>query len=165
MAGVSVSATTPDTTTDTAIVTANCWYNSPLKPPRNATGANTTTNTKVDDTTAPDTCCMVSTEACLAEMRFSEMSRSTFSITIMALSTTIPIAKTKPKRVSILIEKPSNCMPAKVPMSDTGMAATGMSVARKRCKNKKVTMTTNSTAATNVVMTSFTEISMDSVVS
>ena len=58
------------------------------------------------------------------------MMRSTFSSTTMASSTTMPIASTRPNSVSRLIEKPSRYMPAKVPMIDTGMASTGMSVAR-----------------------------------
>src|SRR5690554_6457958 len=61
IAGVKVSATTPETTTETAIVTANWRYSSPLKPDRKATGANTATKTRVEEITAPVTCCMVNT--------------------------------------------------------------------------------------------------------
>src|SRR5690554_5689621 len=63
MAGVRVSATIPEITTDTAIVIANCRYSSPLRPPSKATGANTATSTRVDDTTAPETWPMVATAA------------------------------------------------------------------------------------------------------
>ena len=49
----------------------------------------------------------------------------------MASSTTIPTASTSPNNVSMLSEKPKACMTAHVPISDTGMATTGMSVARQ----------------------------------
>ena len=39
-----------------------------------------------------------------------------------------------PNIVSMLIEKPSRCMPAKVPMIDTGTARIGMTVARSDCR-------------------------------
>ncbi len=72
-----------------------------------------------------------------------DMMRSTFSSTTMASSTTMPIASTSPNRVSRLMEKPSRYMPAKVPMIDTGMAMTGMIIARTLCRNRKTTSTTS----------------------
>jgi hypothetical protein len=58
----------------------------------------------------------------------------TASITTMALSTTIPMASTRAKRVIRLREKPSRSMKKKVPTSDTGMAMMGMSVLRRSCR-------------------------------
>ena len=78
------------------------------------------------------------------------ITRSTFSITTMASSTTIPMASTRPNSVSRLIEKPSRYMPAKVPTSDTGMASTGIRVARQFCRKMKTTSTTRARASKKV---------------
>ena len=59
------------------------------------------------------------------------MFRSTFSTTTMASSTTIPMARTMPKSVRRLIEKPSAAMPLNVPMRATKIAVVQMTVARK----------------------------------
>ena len=56
----------------------------------------------------------------------SAMWRSTFSTTTIASSTTMPIASTSPNSDSLLSEKPSAAMAAKVPISDTGIATSGM---------------------------------------
>ena len=61
---------------------------------------------------------------------------STFSITIMASSTTKPIAKISPNRVKRLIEKPATYNPANVPIIDTGIASIGIMVALKLPKNR-----------------------------
>ena len=55
-AGVNVSATKPEIATDTAIVTANCRYISPIRPPRNAIGTNTAVSTKTIAMTGRVTC-------------------------------------------------------------------------------------------------------------
>ena len=65
------------------------------------------------------------------------MIRSTFSSTTIASSTTMPIASTMPNSVSVLIEKPNSSMPANVPISDTGTASIGISVARQFCRNSE----------------------------
>ena len=93
------------------------------------------------------------------------MMRSTFSSTTMASSTTMPIASTRPNSVSRLIEKPSTYMPAKVPMIDTGMAITGMIIARTLCRNRKTTSTTSAIASTKVMATSSIDTSTKRVVS
>ena len=59
------------------------------------------------------------------------MCRSMFSMTTMASSTTMPVARTMPNRVRVLIEKSKSLMKAKVPMSDTGMVMAGMMVLRQ----------------------------------
>ena len=48
-----------------------------------------------------------------------------FSMTTMASSTTRPVARVRPKSVSVLIEKPKSLTKAKVPMSETGMVTRG----------------------------------------
>ena len=72
----------------------------------------------------------------------SSMWRWTFSMTTMASSTTSPVARVMPKRVSELMEKPKILMKAKVPMSETGMVTAGMMVARQSCRKRKMTMMT-----------------------
>ena len=70
----------------------------------------------------------------------------TASTTTIASSTTMPIASTKPNSVSVFTEKPNSTKNEKVPMIDTGMASTGINVARQSCRNKKITKTTNNNA-------------------
>ncbi len=77
-----------------------------------------------------------------------------FSITTMASSTTMPVARTMAKSVSVLIEKPSRLTKAKAPISDTGMVSVGISVARQLCRNRNITRTTRPTASTSVFTTS-----------
>ena len=55
----------------------------------------------------------------------------------------MPTASTSPNSVSMLSEKPNICMTAQVPISDTGMAMTGMSVARHVLRNSSTTRTTS----------------------
>ena len=64
------------------------------------------------------------------------MLRSTFSTTTMASSTTMPTASTRPNSDRLLIEMPSAASIEKAPTSDTGMATTGMIVARQLCRNR-----------------------------
>ena len=68
--------------------------------------------------------------ACLGVIP-SDMYREVLSTTTIASSTTIPIARTIPKRDSMFKENPSPDMIAKVPTSDTGIATTGTTVARQ----------------------------------
>jgi len=72
----------------------------------------------------------------------------------MASSTTRPIASTRPKSDSVLIEKPSSGKTTNAPTSATGTASSGMSVARKPCKKMKTTRTTRSSASTSVFVIS-----------
>jgi hypothetical protein len=81
------------------------------------------------------------------------MLRSTFSTTTIASSTTMPMASTRPKRVSALIEKPKRCSTAKVPTIETGTAASGMIEARQVCRNRITTRTTSATASSSVITT------------
>ncbi len=79
--------------------------------------------------------------------RPAAMWRSTFSTTTIASSTTMPIASTRPNSDSMLSEKPNAAMAAKVPISDTGIANTGINVARHDCRNSSTTRTTSATAS------------------
>ena len=82
------------------------------------------------------------------------MCRAMFSMTTMASSTTRPVASVRPKRVIVLIVKPKSFMMKKVPISDTGIVAAGMSVERGSCKNKKMTITTSTIESSSVMTTS-----------
>ena len=79
---------------------------------------------------------------------------STASTTTMASSTTMPIASTKARSETMLSEKPSASMTAKVPISETGTAISGISVARTLPRNRKTTITTRTNASIRVWITS-----------
>jgi hypothetical protein len=81
----------------------------------------------------------------------SSMWCSTASTTTIASSTTSPIASTRPKSDSVLIEKPRKGKKANVPMSDTGTAIRGMSVARQFWRKRKTTRITRTIACQSVL--------------
>ncbi len=95
----------------------------------------------------------------------SVITRSTFSTTTMASSTSRPIASTMPNMVSVLIEKPNAAIRPKVPSSTTGIAMVGISVARKFCRNRYITRKTSTTASISVITTDSIEILTKGVVS
>ena len=103
-AGVRVSATRPEITTAMEMVTANCRYNSPVKPPRNAIGMNTAVSVSTMATIGPVTSCIALIAASRGFAPSSRMMRSTFSSTTIASSTTIPMASTMPNKVRVLME-------------------------------------------------------------
>ena len=87
-----------------------------------------------------------------------------FSITTIASSTTMPVARMMPKSVSVLMEKPISFTNANVPMSETGIVIAGMSVLRQVCRNTKMTRTTSTIASASVFSTSRIDSSTTSVV-
>ena len=87
-----------------------------------------------------------------------------FSITTIASSTTMPVARMMPKSVSVLIEKPISFTNANAPMSETGIVIAGMSVLRHVCRKTKMTSTTRMMASTSVFSTSAIDASTTSVV-
>ena len=111
-----------------------------------AVGMNTANSTRAMATSAAPTS-SIETRAASSGDRPSFSLRSTFSTTTMASSTTMPTASTRPNRVSMLSEKPNACITAQVPISDTGMATTGMSVARQVLRNSSTTSTTSAVAS------------------
>jgi hypothetical protein len=88
----------------------------------------------------------------------SLITRSTFSTTTMASSTSRPIASTIANMVSVLIEKPKAASTPKVPSSTTGTAMVGISVARKFCRNSTSPGTPAPMASISVFTTSSMEI-------
>ncbi len=93
------------------------------------------------------------------------MMRSVFSMTTMASSTTIPMARIMPNRVSMLTEKPTASMPIMAPRMETGTASVGMMVSRMLCRNRNTTITTSTTASKKVCTTSSMDAATNLVVS
>ena len=119
---------------------------------------NTAASTTVIATTAPVIWVIAFCVAGFGARPSSLMMRSTFSITTIASSTTMPIASTIANRVSWLIVKPIIHMPRKVPSRATGMTRVGISVARKFCRKISITRNTSRTASNRVLTTSWIEI-------
>ncbi len=95
--------------------------------------------------------------ASLAESPVSCITRSTFSTTTIASSTSRPMASTMANMVSVLIEYPATDSTPKVPSSTTGTAIAGIKVARKFCKKMNITITTSSMASAKALTTSSIE--------
>ena len=136
IAGVSVSAVKPEIATDTAIVTANCLYSCPVVPGRNAAGTNTEAITSTTATSELPISPIALIVASFGDKWNCCMMRSTFSVTTIASSTTMPIASTSPNSVIRLIENPSASIPASVVISETKIATVQMIVVRKLCRNR-----------------------------
>ena len=79
----------------------------------------------------------------------------------MASSTTRPMASTSASSVSVLIEKPSAYMIAQAPISETGIVTSGISVARRLRRKKKMIASTSRTASPMVANTDLIERSMN----
>ena len=95
----------------------------------------------------------------------SAMTRSTFSTTTMASSTSRPMASTMPNMESVLMLKPSAAIRPKVPSSTTGIAIAGMIVARQFCRKSSITSTTSAMPSSSVFTTSVIEAVMNGVTS
>src|ERR1700710_808087 len=119
-------------------------------------GTNTAHNTSAIEISAAPTSSIVLYAASRGD-RPAAMLRSTFSTTTIASSTTMPMASTSPNSERLLMEKPSASITANVPTSDTGTATSGMIEARQVCKNTITTITTSSTASSNVCTTASIE--------
>ena len=148
-AGARLSARNADSSTEMAIVRANCWYSRPVRPPSSATGTNTAERMRAIATTGADTSFMAWTVASCGVFPCS-MWWITASTTTMASSTTMPMASTRPNIVSVLIEKPSSGKKMNVPISETGTVISGMIVARKLCRKTNTTRLTRMKASTSV---------------
>jgi len=130
----------------------------PLKPPINATGINTANITRTIAITGPWISLIDFIAASFTEIPFSaRIILSVFSITIIASSTTRPIARINPKRVKRLIENPKRYIPANVPIRETGIARAGIIVALNFPKNINRIIVTYTIASINVLITSWIE--------
>ncbi len=76
-----------------------------------------------------------------------------FSTTMMASSTTSPIASTMASRVSRFTVNPRASMTLPTPISDSGTATAGMTVERNEPRKRKITATTINRASIRVVST------------
>ena len=72
---------------------------------------------------------------------FSAITRSAFSTTTIASSTTTPMPSTRASSDTVLAEKPTASRTANVPIRLTGMATMGMIVARILPRNRNTTST------------------------
>ena len=118
----------------------------------NAVGTNTAPSTSAMAMIGPETSSIARRVASIGGCP-SSMCRSTFSTTTIASSTTMPMASTRPKSDSVLSEKPSPSITAKVPISETGTATSGMIDARHVCRKTTTTMTTSRIASNSVCAT------------
>ena len=134
-------------------------------PGRKAVGTKTASSTSVVATTGPVTCSIAFFAASAAASFSSSISRCVFSTTTMASSTTMPIARMSPNIEMVLIDMPAASRTANVPISETGMARGGTSVARQSPRKRKVTRMTRPSAWNSVTTTSRMLIRTKSVVS
>ena len=152
-AGLRVNALTDENTTETATVMANCLYRLPVIPPMAATGINTATRTSVVAIMGAVTSLIACTVASLGSIPFSILTW-TASTTTMASSTTIPMAKTRPRRDNTLMVKPINGNRINAPIRETGMAMVGISAALQSWIKIKTTKITSARAINRVSMIS-----------
>ena len=128
-------------------------------------GTNTAASTSAMATSAPVIWSMDLRVASRGPSPSSAMTRSTFSTTTMASSTSRPMDSAMPNMVSVLMEKPKAASTPKVPSKTTGTAIVGMSVARAFCRNRYMTRNTSTTASNSVLTTSLIEVRTNGVVS
>ncbi len=88
-----------------------------------------------------------------------------FSSTTIASSTTMPVASTIASSVRMLMLKPATYMMKKEPISEIGIAITGISVVRQSRRKTKMMITTSRKAITMVSSTSLMALRMLTVVS
>src|SRR5262245_62174047 len=77
--------------------------------------------------------------------------------TTIASSTTMPTASTRPNSDRLLSDMPKAARIVNVPTRDTGIAMTGIMVARQLCRKRKTMPTTKRIATKIVTMTSWIE--------
>ena len=78
----------------------------------------------------------------------------------MASSTTSPTDSTMASSVSRFSEKPKTCIRNTAPISDTGIATSGISTDRSEPRNRKMTMATMMSVSISVLSTSWMASSM-----
>src|SRR5690349_1946125 len=124
-------------------------------PGMNATGTNTDSNTNVIARIGPVISAIAFLQASDTDrLGSSSITRSTFSTTTIASSTTMPMASTSASSEMVLAEYPMSSSTANVPITDTGTAASGISVVLSLPRNRKTTIPTRMIAMTSVRTTS-----------
>ncbi|SAD05598.1 Uncharacterised protein [Enterobacter cloacae] len=140
-------------------VTANSRSNRPGSPPISSSGRNTATSDRLMESTVNPTSRVPCNAACSGFTPASRW-REMFSSTTMASSTTKPVAIVRAISDRLLRLNPHRYMAAKVPISETGTATAGISVARPERRNRKTTRITSATEITSVCSTSSSEARM-----
>ncbi|TWG86306.1 hypothetical protein L602_002100000950 [Cupriavidus gilardii J11] len=151
--GVVVSDTTSDTRMATDSVMANSENSRPTMPPISSSGMKTAISDRLIEITVKPTSRAPRSAACTGRMPAS-IWREMFSSTTMASSTTKPVAMVSAISDRLFSEKPARYITVKVPISDTGTATLGISVARTLRRNRNTTMMTSATDSISVCSTS-----------
>ncbi|MNZ70817.1 hypothetical protein D3C78_891660 [compost metagenome] len=136
-----------------------------MEPGKNAIGTNTADSTRPMPTSAPWICPIDLRVASSGDSPSSLITRSTFSTTTMASSTSRPMARIMANMVRVLMLKPNAARMPKVPSSTTGTARVGISVARKFCRNRYITRNTRAMASNRVITTPMIDAEITGVVS
>src|SRR6516165_2462332 len=158
--GVSVSETKPESRMVTVMVTANSRNTRPTMPPINSNGMKTAINDKVIEMMVKPTSREPLSAASSGGM-LPSMWRTMFSSMTIASSTTNPTDRVSAMRVRLLMEKLNAYIAAQVAMSEIGTASDGMMVADAERRNRKITVTTSTTAIASVICTSLIELRID----
>ena len=147
--GVMVSETASETSTAIDSVMPNSRKKRPTIPPIKMIGMNTATSDRLIDRTVKPTS-RAPTRAAWKRGMPASMWRVMFSTTTIASSTTKPVATVSAMSDRLSMLKPRRYMTPNVPMSDTGTAIEGMSVARPFLRNRNTTRMTRHEAMTSV---------------
>ena len=137
-------------------VIANSRKRRPTMPPIKRIGMKTATSEMLIEKTVNPISRAPCNAAANGRIPFS-MWRAMFSMTTMASSTTKPLAMLSAMSERLSMLKPNRYITANVPMSDTGTATAGISVARALLRKIKTTATTRQIERINVISTSRTE--------
>ena len=125
-------------------------------PVMNNSGMNTAMSETLKEMMVKPICLAPLSAACMGASPFS-MYRTMFSIITMASSTTNPVAMVRAMRERLSRLKPTSFMMPKVPISVSGRATLGITVAQNLRRKTKITITTSATASTSVICTSRTD--------
>ena len=125
----------PDRNTAPASVNANSVNSTPVRPPWKPIGRYTAISVVVIATTGQASSRAPRIEASNGDMP-SSMWRWMFSSTMIASSTTMPIASTIASNVSRLIVKPISSIRNSAPTSDSGTVTAGISTLRNEPRNR-----------------------------
>ena len=142
------------------MVTANSCISRPTMPPMNSTGMNTAASETVIDRMVNATSFEPANAASIGGLP-SSMCRTMFSSITMASSTTNPTASVSAISDRLSRLKPNAYITANVPMTDTGSARLGITVADTLRRKRKITSTTSPIVSTRVNFTSATDSRID----
>src|SRR5438874_3766239 len=135
-AGASDSALKAESSTEIAMVKANCLYICPVRPPRKATGTKTAERIRAMPITGAETSFIAWMVASFGFIPCS-MWCITASTTTMASSTTMPMASTKPNIERVLTEKPSIGKKMKGAVGEKGKGGRGVISRRNIWRKEK----------------------------